>query len=84
MISNHVYWLAGKFVAACSSSGAVHVIASDFSRHISELAIHSARAARQLIWCGTDSLVYANSEVLNEATLMQNLCLAGSCWTDVC
>ena len=47
----------GQFIAAFAASGALLVIASDFSRHISELSTHSPRPPRQLVWCGADSLL---------------------------
>ena len=46
-----------KFIACFSASGALLVISSDFSRHLSELATHSARPPRQLVWCGADSIL---------------------------
>ena len=49
----------GKFVAAFSASGALLVLSADFSRALSELATHSTRPPRQLVWCGGDSIVLA-------------------------
>ena len=47
----------GKFIAAFAASGALLVISSDFSRHLSEISTHVNRPPRQLVWCGADSIL---------------------------
>jgi hypothetical protein len=47
----------GKFIAAFAASGKLLVLASDFSRNLSELNTQSPRPPRQLVWCGADSLL---------------------------
>ena len=46
----------GKYIAAFSADGALLVISSDFSRHLSEISTHS-HPPRQLEWCGVDSIL---------------------------
>ena len=54
----------GKLVAAFSASGALLVISSDFSRHLSEISTPFTRPPRQLVWCGADSLLLPNDRLL--------------------
>jgi len=47
----------GKMLACFTHDGFVWVVTSDFSKNLSEFPTKSQVAPKQLVWCGTDSVV---------------------------
>ncbi|KAF9961902.1 hypothetical protein BGZ72_001009 [Mortierella alpina] len=47
----------GKFLALFTSEGKLWVVSTDFQKNLSEFATRSQVPPRQLVWCGTDSVV---------------------------
>mmetsp|Transcript_38830 Transcript_38830/g.91850 ORF Transcript_38830/g.91850 Transcript_38830/m.91850 type:complete len:845 (+) Transcript_38830:58-2592(+) len=54
----------GKMLACFTHDGFVWVVTSDFSKNLSEFPTKSQVAPKQLVWCGTDSVVLYWDKIL--------------------
>eukprot|EP00162_Nutomonas_longa_P012729 comp21234_c0_seq1/m.45320 comp21234_c0_seq1/g.45320 ORF comp21234_c0_seq1/g.45320 comp21234_c0_seq1/m.45320 type:complete len:848 (+) comp21234_c0_seq1:3-2546(+) len=54
----------GAYVAAFTTTGAVWVSMTDFSRVVSEISTQIKLSPKQLVWCGSDSVILYWDELL--------------------
>ena len=63
----------GKFIAAFSADGALQVLSSDFSRHLSQIDTRSTTPPRALVWCGVDAILLLVRNLPESAALRRLL-----------